>query len=530
MTSLASKPAISLSRIAIYAVLILAVLLYLVPLVVMLLTSFKTPEDITTGNLLSWPTVVTGIGWIKAWDTVDGYFWNSIKITVPAVLISTAIGALNGYVLSFWRFRGSQLFFGLLLFGCFLPFQTVLLPASFTLGKMGLASTTTGLVFVHVVYGLAFTTLFFRNYYVSIPDALIKAARLDGAGFFTIFRQIILPMSTPIIMVCLIWQFTQIWNDFLFGVVFSSGDSQPITVALNNLVNTSTGAKDAPRQVHWLAVAPDLIPLAVDGLTSEVVEHRYVSVLVKQSNGTYKYESRIKNISQPAAPLVMTKEGAKQSLNTGTPGDFTLQLKDANGNLLNQIDYSVAGRGNTSRSLERNAELQLRLDKRSYATGDEIAISIRAPYTGAGLITIERDKVYTQQWFKADSTNSVQHIRVPAGLEGNAYVNVQFVRDIGSAEVYMSPLSYGVVPFSINLDARRMALKVEGPAKIEPGQTLDIKVNADRPGRAVVYAVDEGILQVARYQTPDPLGFFFQKRALEVGTSQILDQIGRAHV
>ncbi|NWC37527.1 hypothetical protein HX876_34880, partial [Pseudomonas gingeri] len=153
------------------------------------------------------------------------------------------------------------------------------------------------------------------------------------------------------------------------------------------------------------------------------------------------------------------------------------------------------------------AELQLRLDKRSYATGDEIAISIRAPYTGAGLITIERDKVYTQQWFKADSTNSVQHIRVPAGLEGNAYVNVQFVRDMGSAEVYMSPLSYGVVPFSINLDARRMALKVEGPAKIEPGQMLDIKVNADRPGRAVVNAVHEGILKVAPYQTPDPLGF-----------------------
>ncbi|RMT93061.1 hypothetical protein ALP39_02642 [Pseudomonas marginalis pv. marginalis] len=301
--------------------------------------------------------------------------------------------------------------------------------------------------------------------------------------------------------------------------------SAPYLVGVKSQDSLSYVAKDAPRQVHWLAVAPDLSPLAVDGLTSEVVEHRYVSVLVKQSNGTYKYESRIKNISQPASPLEMTKDGAKQTLNTGTPGDFTLQVKDANGNLLNQIDYSVAGRGNTSRSLERNAELQLRLDKRSYATGDEIAISIRAPYTGAGLITIERDKVYTQQWFKADSTNSVQHIRVPAGLEGNAYVNVQFVRDIASSEVYMSPLSYGVVPFSINLDARRMALKVEGPAKIEPGQTLDIKVNADRPGRAVIYAVDEGILQVARYQTPDPLGFFFQKRALEVGTSQILDLI-----
>lgn len=236
--------AFSPSRLAIHATLIFAAALYLVPLVVMLLTSFKTPEDIRSGNLLSWPEVFTLIGWIKAWGAVDGYFWNSLRMAVPAVLISTVIGALNGYVLSMWRFRGSQLFFGLLLFGCFLPFQTVLLPASFTLGKLGLANTTPGLVLVHVVYGIAFTTLFFRNFYVSVPDALVRAARLDGAGFFTIFGRILLPMSIPIIMVCLIWQFTQIWNDFLFGVVFASGDAQPITVALNNLVNTSTGAKE----------------------------------------------------------------------------------------------------------------------------------------------------------------------------------------------------------------------------------------------------------------------------------------------
>ncbi|MCU1748288.1 carbohydrate ABC transporter permease [Pseudomonas sp. 6D_7.1_Bac1] len=239
-----NQPRLSFSRVAIYATLLLAAAVYLIPLVVMLLTSFKSPEDIRTGNLLSWPQVIDGIGWIKAWDVVGGYFWNSVKITVPAVLISTFIGAMNGYVLSMWRFRGSQLFFGLLLFGCFLPFQTVLLPASFTVGKLGLANTTTGLVLVHIVYGLAFTTLFFRNYYVSIPDALVKAARLDGAGFFTIFGKILLPMSIPIVMVCLIWQFTQIWNDFLFGVVFASGDAQPITVALNNLVNTSTGVKE----------------------------------------------------------------------------------------------------------------------------------------------------------------------------------------------------------------------------------------------------------------------------------------------
>ena len=244
MTSHPGQKRLTLSRVAIYTTLLVAVAVYLIPLVVMLLTSLKTPADIRTGNLLSWPEVTTIIGWVKAWDAVGGYFWNSVKITVPAVIISTLLGALNGYVLAMWRFRGSQLFFGLLLFGCFLPFQVILLPASFTLGQLGLANTTPGLVLVHLVYGLAFTTLFFRNFYVSVPDALIRAARLDGAGFFTIFARILLPMSIPTIMVCLIWQFTQIWNDFLFGVVFASGDTQPITVALNNLVNTSTGVKE----------------------------------------------------------------------------------------------------------------------------------------------------------------------------------------------------------------------------------------------------------------------------------------------
>jgi glucose/mannose transport system permease protein len=211
---------------------------------------------------------------------VHSYFWNSFMITVPAVLISTFIGALNGYALSKWQFRGSNLLFSLLLFGCFIPFQVILLPMSFTLGQLGLANTTAGLVLVHVIYGLAFTTLFFRNYYVGIPDALIKAARLDGAGFFTIFFKILLPLSTPIVMVSLIWQFTQVWNDFLFGVVFASGSSQPITVALNNLVNTSTGAKEynVDMAAAMIAALPTLLVYIfagkyfVRGLTSGVVK------------------------------------------------------------------------------------------------------------------------------------------------------------------------------------------------------------------------------------------------------------------
>ncbi len=236
-----------------YALLILFALYYLMPLFVMLTTSLKTLDDIRGGNLIALPEQVSFDAWIKAWSSactgvncggLSGNFWNSVSFVLPAVAISTLIGALNGYVLTMWRFRGSDVFFTLLLIGCFIPFQVVLLPMAQTLGWLGIANSTTGLIFVHVVYGLAFTTLFFRNFYVSIPEELVKAARIDGAGFFRIFWRIILPLSPPILVVCVIWQFTQIWNDFLFGVVFSSGERQPITVALNNLVNTSTGVKE----------------------------------------------------------------------------------------------------------------------------------------------------------------------------------------------------------------------------------------------------------------------------------------------
>jgi len=242
-----------LGRIVVYTLLILFALYYLMPLFVMITTSVKTLDDIRAGNLVALPGEITFEPWAKAWASactgvdcsgLKGNFWNSVSFVVPAVVISTLIGALNGYVLTKWRFPGSDLFFTLLLLGCFIPFQVVLLPMAQTLGYLGIANSTPGLIFVHVVYGLAFTTLSFRNFYVTIPDDMVKAARIDGAGFFTTFWRIILPLSPPIIVVCVIWQFTQIWNDFLFGVVFSSGERQPITVALNNLVNTSTGVKE----------------------------------------------------------------------------------------------------------------------------------------------------------------------------------------------------------------------------------------------------------------------------------------------
>jgi glucose/mannose transport system permease protein len=241
------------SRALLYAVLLVAALFFLAPLYVMLATSFKDAAQIRNGNLLSLPDSLNFEAWGLAWSSactgvdcrgLQPYFWNSVTMAVPAVLLSTTWGALNGYVLSLWKFRGSELLFGFLLFGVFMPFQVVLLPMSQVLGYLGLSSSIAGLVLVHCLAGMAGTTLFFRNYYTAIPKELVNAARMDGAGFWRIFWRIVLPLSTPILMVTLIWQFTNIWNDFLFGVAFSGADSKPITVGLNNMANTSSSVKN----------------------------------------------------------------------------------------------------------------------------------------------------------------------------------------------------------------------------------------------------------------------------------------------
>lgn len=269
-------PAARLWRLALHATLILAALFYLLPLAVMLITSVKPLDEIGAGTLLALPQNPTLEPWAKAWgeactgmrcEGIGGYFLNSIVIVVPAVLISTLVGALNGYALTKWRFRGSELIFALMLFGCFIPFQVVLLPMAQTLGWLGLSSSRSGLILVHVVFGIAFTTLFFRNFYVGVPTELVSAAKLDGAGFFLIFRRILLPVSAPIIVVSVIWQFTQIWNDFLFGVAFSAHDTQPVTVALNNLVNTSTGVREynVDMAAAMIAALPTLVVYVLAG-------------------------------------------------------------------------------------------------------------------------------------------------------------------------------------------------------------------------------------------------------------------------
>jgi len=242
----------------------------------MLVNSFKPLSEIRAGNMLAFPEEFSFDFWKKAWATAQigvqatgmrPYFLNSVKMVVPAVIFSTFLGSLSGFVLAKWRFKGDTLLFGLILFGCFIPFQIVLIPTARVLGMFKLAGTTAGLILVHIVYGIGFTTLFFRNSYSNLPDEIIQSAQVDGCHFMRIFTSIILPNSAPVIMVTVIWQTTNIWNDFLFGVSFGDALSQPMTVALNNLVSSSTGVKEY--NVHFagalLAALPTLIIYLLSG-------------------------------------------------------------------------------------------------------------------------------------------------------------------------------------------------------------------------------------------------------------------------
>ncbi len=261
---------------AIYSFLLVAGLFYALPLLVMLSNSLKPLQEITSGNMMALPQVWTFEPWLDAWSRAQigveatglrPYFINSILVVVPAVALLTLIGAVNGYVLTKWSFRGANLIFGLLLFSCFIPFQAILIPMARVLGWLNLYGTVPGLVLVHVTYGIGFSTLFFRNYYAAFPSELIRAAQIDGAGFFQILFRILLPSSGPIIVVCIIWQFTNIWNDFLFGVSYASGGGAPVTVALSNLVQSSTGVKEY--NVHFagalMAAFPTLLVYIVAG-------------------------------------------------------------------------------------------------------------------------------------------------------------------------------------------------------------------------------------------------------------------------
>lgn len=250
-----AKPRRTFSRnnVFLYGILILVAMYYLLPLYVMIVTSLKGMPEIRLGNVFSPPVEVTFQPWVKAWaeactgincEGLSRGFWNSVRILIPSVLLSICIASVNGYALANWRFKGSEVFFNILIVGAFIPYQVMLYPIVIMLREIGLYGSLWGLVLVHTIFGMPILTLLFRNYFASVPDELFKAARVDGAGFWGIFLRIMLPMSLPIFVVAIILQVTGIWNDFLFGVVYTKPDVYPMTVQLNNIVNSVQGVKE----------------------------------------------------------------------------------------------------------------------------------------------------------------------------------------------------------------------------------------------------------------------------------------------
>jgi glucose/mannose transport system permease protein len=258
-------------RIGVYAFLVGSALFFLLPLWIMVLTSLKTMDEIRLGNILAWPSALTFQPWIAAWaeactglrcDGISVGFWNSVRILIPSVILSILAGALNGYALAFWRVRGADLLFAILLIGAFIPYQVFLYPLVRLFSVLGVYNSLAGIVIVHIVFGLPIMTLLFRNYYSSLPQELFNAARIDGGGFMAIFLRVMLPMSTPILIVATILQVTGIWNDFILGLTFAGRDNLPMTVQLNNIVNSTQGER-AYNVDMAATVLTGLVPLVV---------------------------------------------------------------------------------------------------------------------------------------------------------------------------------------------------------------------------------------------------------------------------
>ncbi|MFC7704309.1 carbohydrate ABC transporter permease [Plastorhodobacter daqingensis] len=258
-------------NVLIYGTLGLISLYYLLPLYVMVVTSLKGMPEIRMGSVFAPPLEITFEPWVKAWsqactglncDGLSRGFMNSVRILIPSLVLSIAIASVNGYALSMWRFRGSETFFAILIIGAFIPYQVMIYPIVILLRDLGLYGSVWGLVLVHTIFGMPILTLLFRNYFAQIPEELFKAARVDGAGFWTIFFKIMMPMSLPIFVVALILQVTGIWNDFLFGVIYTRPDSYPMTVQLNNIVNSVQGVKEY--NVNMAAtLLTGLVPLTI---------------------------------------------------------------------------------------------------------------------------------------------------------------------------------------------------------------------------------------------------------------------------
>src|SRR5213596_1018690 len=280
-----------------------------------------------------------------------------------------------------------------------------------------------------------------------------------------------------------------------------------------------------PRAIDLVAVDPQLNRIAVENVTLNLIVQEYVSVLKKQENGNYVYESVLKERPAKSEKISVAASGYHYALPTDEPGNYVIELRDDQNRALSKLRFSVVGQTAMAGALEKNAELEIKLNAKEYRAGDEIAVSVTAPYSGYGLITIEREKVYAYSWFQTNTPASIQHIRLPQEFEGSGYINVAFVRALDSKEIFVSPLSYGVVPFTANIEKRRLKIDLQTPAKAKPGEPLHMGYKTDRPSKIVIFAVDQGILQITDYKTPNPLSYLFRKCALGVETAQIVDLI-----
>lgn len=247
------------SQVLVYLALIVLAIIYLVPVYMTVITSLKPPAEINLATAWQPPTVLNWEGYATAWTQFAPKLKNSFVLAVTATLLSTFLGSLNGYVLSKWQFRGVHVVFPLIVFGMFIPYQSILIPLFQFLRKINLYGGITGLVVAHVVYGLPITTLLFRNFYAEIPNELVESSWMDGAGFFQIYKSLILPLSAPAFVVTVIWQFTQIWNEFLFAVTLTQPAAQPITVALANLAGGQAVQWNLPMAGSILAALPTVL-------------------------------------------------------------------------------------------------------------------------------------------------------------------------------------------------------------------------------------------------------------------------------
>lgn len=243
----------------IYLPLILASIFYLIPMYVMLATGFKAFEEVSLRTMWDLPGSIHFDNFIAAYENLAPYIWNSFNMVIPAAVISAILGSLNGFVLARWKFKGADIIFPLILFGMFIPYQSILIPLVEFMRRINLYGGLPGLALTHIIYGLPITTLTFRNYYAGVPGEMVEAARIDGAGLLNVYRHIFLPLSIPAFVVVLIWQFTAAWNDFLFAVALTNSSSWPVTVALNNMAGSQIIAWNVQMAGSFLAAVPTLL-------------------------------------------------------------------------------------------------------------------------------------------------------------------------------------------------------------------------------------------------------------------------------